>query len=59
MILARRACPVCGTKFTPDNEQMLTCGECHIWERDSLEFGASMINAKLAFPPGEDDEVDS
>lgn len=59
MIYPRRECPVCGTKFTPDHEQELTCGECHIWERDSLEFGSTRVTGKLGFPPGDEDEVDS
>lgn len=46
MIYPRRDCVCCGTRFTPDNEQQVDCGECHIWQRDErgaepLDFGPS------------------
>ena len=34
MIYPRRACVCCGTRFTPSNEQEVTCGECDTWTRD-------------------------
>ena len=34
MIYPRRECVCCGTRFTPSNEQEVTCGECDTWTRE-------------------------
>ena len=46
MIRPRIECPCCGTKFTPDSDNDVTCGECPLWQHDEraaepLDFGPS------------------
>jgi hypothetical protein len=51
MIRPRLECPCCGTKFTPDSDNDVTCGECLLWQRDELSdtppigFGESAHDA--------------
>jgi hypothetical protein len=46
MIRPRTECPCCGTPFTPESDNAVTCGECPMWERldrpeEPLDFGDS------------------
>ena len=51
MIRPRIECPTCGTRFTPESDNDVTCGECPLWlreERDAepLDFGESAHDAE-------------
>ena len=59
MIYPRRDCITCGTRFTPNNEQQVDCGECHIWQGELDDWGTPAPRERASRPYNPDRSLEN